>query len=68
MEITLQEYHLPGTETEARLYQNDHLTPLPQRCWSTVALYVDRGIAEENLAATKCHVPSVLAPAVSNPR
>ena len=67
MEITLQGYHLPGPETKACLYQNDHLTPLPQRGWSTVALYVDGGIAEENLAATKCHVASVLAPAVSNP-
>ena len=67
MEITLQGYHLPGPETKARLYQNDHVTPLPQRGWSTVALYVDGGIAEENLAATKCHVASVLAPAVSNP-
>ena len=28
---------------------------------------MDGGIAEENLAATKCHVASVLAPAVSNP-
>ena len=67
MEISLQGYHLPGPETKACLYQNDHLTPLPQRGWSTVALYVDGGIAEENLAATKCHVASVLAPAVSNP-
>ena len=67
MEITLQGYHLPGPETKARRYQNDHLTALPQRGWSTVALYVDGGIAEENLAATKCHVASVLAPAVSNP-
>ena len=32
-----------------------------------VALYVDVGIADENLAATKCHVASLLAPAVSNP-
>ena len=31
MEITLQGYHLPGPETKARLYQYDHLTPLPQR-------------------------------------
>ena len=67
MEITLQGYHLPGPETKARLYQNDHLTPLPQRGWSTVAPYVDGGIAEENLAVTKCHVASVLAPAVCNP-
>ena len=67
MEITLQGVHLPGPQTEARLYQNDHLTPLPPRGWSTVALYEDGGIAEENLAATKCHVASVLAPAVSNP-
>ena len=66
MEITLQGYHLPGPETMARLYQNDHLTPLPQRGWSTVALYVDAGIAEENLADTKCHVASVLTPAVPN--
>ena len=67
MEITLQAYHLLGPETKACLYQNDRLTPLPQQGWSTVALYVDGGIAEENLAATKCHVASVLAPAVSNP-
>ena len=67
MEITSQGYHLPGPETKARLYQNDHLTPLPQRCWSTVALYVDGVVAEENLAATKCQVTSVLAPAVPNP-
>ena len=67
MEITLQGYHLPGPETKTCLYQNDRLTPLPQQGWSTVALYVDGGIAEENLAATKCHVASVLAPAVSNP-
>ena len=66
MEIPLQGYHLPGPETKARLYQTDHLTPLPQRGWSTVALYVDGGIAEENLAATKCHVASILAPAVPN--
>ena len=67
MEITLQGYNLPGPETKACLHQNDCLTPLPQRGWSTVALYVDDGIAEENLAATKCHVASVLAPAVPNP-
>ena len=67
MEITLQGYHLPAPETKACLYQNDCLTPLPQRDWSTVALYVDGGIAEENLAATKCHVASVFAPPVSNP-
>ena len=67
MEITLQGYHLPGPETKARLYQNDHLRPLPQLGSSTVALYVDGGIAESNLAATKCHVASVLAPAVSSP-
>ena len=67
MEITLQGYHLPGPETKARLYQNDHLTPPPQRGWSTVALYVDGGIAEENLVATKCHVASVLTPAATYP-
>ena len=67
IEITLQGYHLPWPETKARLYQDDHLTPLPQRCWSTVALYVDGGLAEENLMATKCHVASVLAPTVPNP-
>ena len=32
-----------------------------------MAPYVDGGIAEKNLAATKCHVASVLAPAVSSP-
>ena len=67
MEITLHGYHLPGLETKTRPYQDDHLTPLPQRGWSTVALYVDGGIAEENLAATKCHVASFSAPAVPNP-
>ena len=56
MEITLQGYHPLGPETKARLHQNDHLTPLPQRGWCTVALYVGRDIAEEKLAATKCHV------------
>ena len=66
-EITLQGYHLPGPETKARLYQEDHFTRLPQRGWSTVALYVDGGIEEENFMATKCHVASVLAPAVPNP-
>ena len=67
MEIALQGYNVPGPDTKARLYQNDHLTPLPQRGWSTVALYVDGGIAEENLEATKCHVASALALAVPNP-
>ena len=60
MEITLQGYHLPGPETKARLYQHNHLTPLPQRGWSMPALYVDGGIAEEILVATKCHVAFVL--------
>ena len=67
MEDTLQGYHLSGPETKALLYHNDHLTPVPQQSWSTVALYVDGGIAEENLAATKCHVAFVLAPAVPDP-
>ena len=67
MEVTLQGYHLSGPETKACLYQNDRLTSPPQRSWSTVALYVDGIIAKENLAAIKCHVASVLAPAVSNP-
>ena len=67
MEITLQGYHLPEPETKARLYQNDHLTPLPKWGWPTVALYVDGAIAEEGLAATKCQLASVLAPAISNP-
>ena len=66
-EITLQGYHLPGPETKARLHHNDHLTPLPQRAWSTVALYLDGCIAEEDLVANKCHVASVFAPAVTNP-
>ena len=66
MEITLHGYHLHGPETKTCFYQNNRLTPLPQQGWSTVALYVDGGIAEENFAATKCHVASVLAPAVSN--
>ena len=59
MEVTLQGYHLPGPETKARLYQDSYLTPLPQRECSTVALYVDGGLAEENSVATKCHVASV---------
>ena len=67
MEITLQGYNLCGPETKARPYQNDHPIPLPQQGWSTVALYVDGGIAGEKLVATKCHVASVLAPAVTNP-
>ena len=67
MEIPFQRYHLPGLVTKARLYQDDHLTPLPQRGPSTVALYSDGGIAEENLAANKCHVAPVLAPAVPYP-
>ena len=67
MEIALQGYHLPGPETKACLYQDDHLTPLPQQGWSTVAQYVDSGIAEESLAATECHVACVFAPAVSTP-
>ena len=67
MEITLQGYHLPGPETKPRLYQDDHLPPLPQRGWSMAALYVDGGIAEDNGAASECHVASVLAPAVPNP-
>ena len=52
MEITLQEYHLIGPETKAHPYQDDHLTPFPQRAWSKVALYMDGGITEENLAET----------------
>ena len=67
IEITLQGYHIPGPETKARLYQNDHLTPLFQQGLSAVALYVDGGIGEETVAATKCNVASVLAPADSNP-
>ena len=67
IEITLQGYNLPAPDTKARLYQNDDLTHLPQRGWSTVELYTDGGIAEENLAVTKCHVASVSAPAVPNP-
>ena len=67
MEITLQGYHLPGPETKARLHQHDHLTPLPQRGWSTVALYVDGGIADGNLMATKSHLASILASAIPNP-
>ena len=31
-----------------------------------MALYVASGVAEENLTATKCHVASLLAPAVHN--
>ena len=30
MELILQGYRLPGPETKARLYQDDHLTRLPQ--------------------------------------
>ena len=62
IKINLQGYYLPVPETKAHICQDDHLTPLPQQGWSTVALYVDGGIAEENSAATKCHVASVLAP------
>ena len=32
-----------------------------------MALYVDGGIAEEDLVATKCHVAYFSAPAVTNP-
>ena len=67
MENTSQGYDLPGPETEAHLYQDDQLMPLLQRGWSTRALHVDDGIAEEDLVATKCHVASVLAPAVRDP-
>ena len=67
MEITLQGYHLSGPVTKARLYQDDHLTPLRQWGWSTAALYEDGGIAEEKLMATKCHVACVFAPAVPKP-
>ena len=56
MEITLQGYHLPRSKTKARLYQDSYVTLLPQREWSTVALYVEKGLAKENLVATKCHV------------
>ena len=66
MAITLQGYHLPGPETKARFYQSDHLTLRPQRGWSMVALYMEGGIADEHLAATKCHLASVLAPAAPN--
>ena len=66
MGIPLQGYHLPGPETKALLYEDDHLASPPQRCWSIVALYVDGGVAEDSLAATKYHVASVLAPAVPN--
>ena len=59
MEISLQGYHLPGPETRACLYQDDHLTPLSQQGWFIVALYVDGGIAEGNWMTTKCHVASV---------
>ena len=38
MEITLQGYHLPWPKTKALLHEDDHLTPLPQQAWSTVAL------------------------------
>ena len=48
-------------------YQDDHVTPLPQRGSPKVALYVDGGIAAEILTAIKCHVASGLAPAVPNP-
>ena len=32
-----------------------------------MALYVDRGLAQDNLTAAKCHVACVFAPAVPNP-
>ena len=44
METTSQGYPLPRPQTKARLYQDDHLTPLPQRGWVMVALYVDGGL------------------------
>ena len=66
MVIILQVYHLPVSETKTRVYQHDHLTSLSQRGWSTVALSLDGGLAEQKLAATKCHVASVLAEAVPN--
>ena len=67
MEITSQGYHLPGPESKARLYQDENLKPLPQLGWSTVALYMDGGIVEESLMATKSHVASVLASTIPNP-
>ena len=67
METVLEGYHLPRPETQARSYQDIYLTPLPQRDWSMVALYVDPGLAEENRAAINCQVGSVLAPAAPNP-
>ena len=58
MEISLHRYHLPEPETKACLWQDHHFTPLPQGGWSTVALYVNGGIAEKNWAVTESHVAS----------
>ena len=55
MEITLQGYHPPKPETKARLYQYSYVTPLARQEGTTVALYVDGGLEEEGMAATKCH-------------
>ena len=60
-------YHLPRPETKAHLYQDSYLTPLPQREWFRVALYVEGDLTEENLVATECHVASVSASPVPNP-
>ena len=67
MQVTLQRYHHPGPESKARLYQGSYLTPLPEGKRSTVALYVDGGLAEENWVGTKSHVASVSLSGVFNP-
>ena len=67
MEVTLHGSHLAGPRTMARRHQDSYLRPLPQQKLSTVALYVDGGLVEEGLTATKCLVASVLAPGLANP-
>ena len=67
MRTTLLGYHLPQPETKAHVYQDQYLPPLPQGDWSTVALYMDRGLAQEKLTATKSPGASVLAWAVPIP-
>ena len=45
MENTLQGYHLPGPETKARLYEDDHLTP--GKMWSAVRRHFTPPIWEQ---------------------
>ena len=66
METPLWKLLCSSTIFLGRLYEDGYLIPGPQWGWSTVALYVDGGIAQEHLTATKCHVASVLSPAIPN--